>query len=341
MNKLASIEIIKEITNHPNGDNLEIAKILNYNIIVRKNLFSVGEKVILFGPDAVFPSDAEWAKQYSKINRVKPIKIRGEWSFGIVEKLNTVFGNSIPNSELFEVGKDISHLIGVTKYETPIKNHGDLKAIGNLPHGLYKTDEENFHSLENLPIGELCDVTLKIDGSSFTAFVKVDENGSVLDKGVCSRNLNLDLNSDNIYTRVERKYNILEKLTKYCSENKVSLAIRGEIYGKGIQEKDINSFSKLPLSIAFFSVYDLDNHRYFSKGENLYFVNLCKELNLPYVPIIENNVVFSMELLNKYHKILNHYEGKPFEGVVINFSLPNPYKIRSFKILNNYYNSKY
>lgn len=45
MNKLASIEIIKEIAAHPNADSLEIAKVYDYEAIVPLGKFSAGDDI--------------------------------------------------------------------------------------------------------------------------------------------------------------------------------------------------------------------------------------------------------------------------------------------------------
>lgn len=82
--KLASIEIISEIKPHPNADKLELAKVLGYTCIIEKDRYRAGAAIVLIQPDTVLP-DKPWAEMFKKRgNRVKAMKLRGVYSFGIV-----------------------------------------------------------------------------------------------------------------------------------------------------------------------------------------------------------------------------------------------------------------
>jgi tRNA-binding EMAP/Myf-like protein len=140
--KLASIELISEIKPHPNADKLELAKVLGYTCIVEKGKYKAGDAVVLIQPDTVLP-DEPWAEMFKKRgNRVKAMKLRGIWSFGIVMSPYDVCDLSDLKYLLMPVniGKDIADRIGVTKYEAPASQALDAK--GPLPFGLNKTDEE-------------------------------------------------------------------------------------------------------------------------------------------------------------------------------------------------------
>ena len=92
-NNLATIEQIVEIFPHSNAERLEIAKVRGYNIIVPKDKYKVGSVVVLIHPDVVLP-EKPWAETFKKYapKRVRAIKIRGEYSWGII----------LPISDLFE-----------------------------------------------------------------------------------------------------------------------------------------------------------------------------------------------------------------------------------------------
>ena len=324
--KLASLEKIKEIYPHPNADSLEFVKVLGYQCIVPKGKWNVGDWCILIQPDTVLP-DASWAKVYKeKSNRVKAIKLRGEWSFGIVEDLSI-----IPHSFGFEFlkkeGEEVSEYIGVTKYEAPQPQ--DLDAKGGLPFGICKTDEERFQNLDlQKYIGKKVDITLKVDGQSFTAYCK---DGVV---GVTGRTLEYNLDFENNFTRNFKRYNLDEALRSYCEKHGVNIALRGEQFGAGIQQSANNPHSKLPLGLAFFSCWDIDNRRYYGPAEKHYYRNVCDELNLPVVPLVEYNVELTPYLIEKYQTATNLYVAPSFEGVVIvgeGFS---------FKIINLNYDSR-
>jgi len=326
--KLVSCEIILNVRKHPNADSLDICTVLGYEVITKLNQYQVGDKIVFIEPDSVLP-DKPWAAFYkSKSSRVKAIKLRGEWSMGVIES----FANLELDPNQYNESDDLTEAVGVIKFEPPAPN--DNSARGLLPHGLPKTDEYRWQSIKKrLPFGELVDVTLKIDGQSASYFVKI-ENGNVIDKGITGRTLCFKDGVENNYSKQDKNYNILDKLEKYCVENNISLCLRGESHGQKIQHFNHNPHAGLPLNIAFFSVYLIDEKKYARKGHPLYFVDLCAVLNLPIVPILESNVVLTQELINKYDNEISEINGKPFEGVVINHSTD------SFKVINKLYDSK-
>ena len=338
--KLASIELVKEIKPHGNADSLEIAVVLGYECIVPIGSFSVGNPVVLIQPDTVLP-DKPWAAVFRKrSNRVKAMKLRGVWSFGIVLSPFLVsdhetYGSSQIKSWLMpeNIGKDISEDIGVTKYEPPVPQ--DLSAMGYLPTGLPKTDEERYQNLTNeLPYGELVDVTLKIDGQSATYYCFKNQEGG-WDTGICSRSLKIKPECSNNYTRAEAKYGILEKLKNYCVQHNVSLALRGEVYGQGIQTFEANPHGKGPLDFAAFNVYNMDTFKHEGPNNPHYYEKVAVALGgIPVVPMLERQVVLTPELIEKYSRGIDKIDGKRFEGVVIKHNKG------SFKVINLSYDER-
>lgn len=323
--KLASIETIKTLEKHPNADALDIATVLGYRCIVARDAFSVGEKVVLIQPDTVLP-DEPWAEMFRKrSNRVKACRLRGEWSFGIVMSINTWLDLDL------EAGSEVSEIIGVSKYEPPAPQ--DLSAAGYLPRGLPKTDEERWQNIEALPYGEVCDITLKIDGSSLSVFARKLEDGT-WETGITSRSLCLKPDCDNKYTRGVAKYDILNKLLAYCQEHDVSLSLRGELYGNGIQGFGKNPHGQLPLDFAAFSVYNMSELKYEGPNDTHYYEKVCAVLNIPTVPMLEKAVVLTPEHIDKYSMLIDKIDGKPFEGVVVK------HKEGSFKIINLQYDER-
>lgn len=332
--KLASFEKIHTVTKHPNADALDIVGVLGYKAIVKRDQYKVGHLIVFIQPDTVLPDNTAWAAFYkSKSSRVKAVKLRGEWSMGIVESIENIFGD---NTQTYPVmpfeGLEISAYIGVIKYEPPVP--ADLSAKGLLPFGIPKTDEERYQNIV-VPYGSKADVTLKIDGQSWTAYAKLADG--TVKTGICGRTLEFKEDVTNNYTLLDKKYRILEKLTEYAQRHNVSIAIRGESYGQGIQAFKLNPHSAKNKDLAIFSVYLIDEHRYARKGEPFYFLNVAADLGLPNVPLLEQDVVLSPELIQKYDEELKDIGGIPFEGVVIN--VENHADIRSFKVINKYYDS--
>lgn len=228
-------------------------------------------------------------------------------------------------------GTDIAHIIGVTKYEAPQPQQLDAK--GPLPFGLGKTDEERYQNILDLPFGELVDVTLKIDGQSATYYCRKDRQTGEWTTGICSRSLEMKPECVNNYTRINKKYDILSKLLNYCSFRDVSLALRGEVFGSGIQGHSANPHSKLPLDFAAFSVYNFDTFQYENFGSEHYVYKLCSKIEIPTTDIVET-AILTPELIKHYAEDISEINGKPFEGVVIK------HKNSSFKVINLNYDER-
>lgn len=309
--KLATIEVITGLSAHNNADSLEFAHVLGFKCIVRKaDQFRVGEKVVFIQPDTVLP-DATWSAVFkAKSSRVKAIKLRGQWSEGIIIRPEIV---DCPEGE---IGSDMSATIGVRKYDPPLPQ--DLSTKGPLPFGIPQTDEDRYNNYDNLPYGQLVDVTLKIDGQSLSAYRLGDE------VGVCGRTLEYKLECDNDFTRnfARLRHGLVD-----------GLCFRGEQYGQDIQNSGNNPHSQLPVGVAFFSVWIIAERRYARKGEVQYAYELLPLLGLPTVPALERDVVLTPELITKYADMPN-LNGTPFEGVVIQHAGG------SFKVINKDYDSK-
>lgn len=318
MNNLASIEKISKIYPHGNADALECAEVRNCQVIVPKGKHKEGELIIFIWPDSILP-DKPWAEFYkAKSSRVRAIKLRGIFSFGIIE----TFEKLGYDGEI-EVGKEISEDLGITKYEPPPPK--DLQAKGCLPFGIPKTDEENHYKFDSLPYGELCTVTRKRDGSSASYYYNISNESF----GVMSRSLELKTECHNAWTEHVPQYDIENKLKDYCIQNQVSLCVRGESFGNGRNGHKANIDAKEPTSWEIFSVWDIDNRRYIPLEEQHNFINVASACGFKHVPVLEQNVVLTQELVDKY---ANGNIG--FEGVVIHCNG------QTFKVINKEYDSR-
>ena len=354
MNPLATIEIIDSIVPHGNADTLEIAKVGRFEAVVQIGKFKAGETIIFIHPDSNLPGDREWCKDLLKYcgnnGRVKAARLRGVWSMGIVIPLGTkVFETYEIEKAATEhlsysslgIGDEVSDMLGITKYEPPLPH--DLSAKGGFPHFLQKTDEtswQNVRLLSETMIGSIVDVTLKIDGSSLTVYA-IPISGEQVSGGICTRSMELktDPNFTNVWLEVERKYNLIQRLKDYCWENCVSLALRGEVYGKGIQKSKVNPHCDKDRDVAFYGVWLIDERRETQPGEQYYYENVCREMGLPTVPMLEKSVPLTEELIQKYDSVIKSVstgpeEFKRFEGVVIK----GPYG--SFKIISKHYDAE-
>jgi RNA ligase (TIGR02306 family) len=98
MRKLASIQKIKEILEHPNADRLEVAVVNGWKTVVKKDQFKVGDSVVYFEIDSWIPHDiapfltkpGHSPKEYLGVKgqRLKTQKIRGVISSGLILPLS-------------------------------------------------------------------------------------------------------------------------------------------------------------------------------------------------------------------------------------------------------------
>jgi RNA ligase (TIGR02306 family) len=330
-NKDATIEMIGEVIAHSGADRLDLAKILGFQCVTQKGLYKGGERVVYIRPDALLPVE-KWTEEYRKYSpkRIKAVRLRNEWSEGIIVPFEILPQDIHNKLATMNVGDDVSEIIGVTHYEPPAPQ--DLKAKGGLPFGIHKTDEERFENLrgKHLPLGEIADIQLKVDGQSCSYFYHLPSDRF----GVLGRSLELHEIFENNYTAHIARYDIKNKLIEYCKKHNVSLCIRGESYGEGIQTMDINPHSKMPKGWAMFSTFLIDENCYAEKGHPYYFKIVAAEMGLPIADMIEEDVVITQELLDKYSTGITQLNGIPFEGVVLKTAKT------SFKIINKHYDSK-
>lgn len=340
---LATVERVLAVEHHPNADKLDIIKVLGYEAIVGRDQYKVDDLVVFVQPDSILPSDQAWAAdllRYTSKGRIKAVRLRGSWSMGLVisQEHLTMYDCAFQIAE----GEDWSEILGVTKYEPPLPNNAHAK--GGLPFQIPKTDEDRYQNLRSIPYGELVDVTLKIDGSSATYYCVVPKDNpggnptSVV--GLTSRSLELKLlDSEGVpcnsrWHEAERRYDILAKLKAYCELHDVSLALRGEVYGEGIQSLAHNPHSKVPVDFALYGVYNITDRKYERKNDTFYFTDVADDLQIPAVPVPEEEVELTPELIQYYDNGIKKLEGKSFEGVVINTNEG------SFKVINKWYDAE-
>lgn len=260
--KLATIQTISEVVPHPNADRLTIYKMngLSWRVISAEK-FQIGDKVGYIQTDTVVEERPEYEFLRKNNFRIKCIRLRGEYSNGLIIPLSD-------DLKALEEGTDISEQLGVSKYEKPVTyKSGD--AAGDFPTSLLsKTDEDK---IENHP--ELIEqfknkevyISLKSDGSSVT-IINHEEKGFM----VCSRNLEIKESQDNKYWQPVFKYNLKENLP-------VGFALQGELVGQGIQT---NPEGVKGVDIRVFRAWRLEERKILDYRDLLL---LCKKLDIPMV----------------------------------------------------------
>jgi RNA ligase (TIGR02306 family) len=334
--KLASIELIKNIRNHNNADSLEIAEVLGWQIVVKKGLHKEGDKVVFITIDTIVPR-CQWSeflvdqKNPDKPIRIKNIKLRGEYSSGLVIPLAEFPAQF---TETVVVGEDLTTLLGIQKYIKEIPANLSGETLGDFPTNIIsKTDEDN-----GLNDPELVDkvlshdshitITQKLDGSSITLII---ENGELTQ--VCTRNLSKKETENNSFWKAARKLSIPKNWTG---------TIQGELCGNGIQQ------NRLKLEDIKIFVFQISQDRkYMTYGE---MKNFCeKSLLCNVVPLVselevESTIKLWENPLQKLQELADkqkYSSGLEGEGIVVRpSSYPRGYASRrplGFKLINRNY----
>lgn len=166
MRQLASIQKIQEILDHSNADNLEIARIKGWQVIIRKGEFKEGDLCVYCEIDSVMPEKPEFEFLAPRKYRIKTTKLRGEisqgiafplsilnqgdWEFGLISISTEEKGytpsikrkgdSSILNEINLVPGLDVTEILGVTKYDPPIPACLGGTALGRFFSHSIKTD---------------------------------------------------------------------------------------------------------------------------------------------------------------------------------------------------------
>jgi len=319
---MASVERIVKVAPHERADKLEVAQVLGYQVVVQKGAYKEGDLVVYVQPDSVLPDD-EWAAPYKKYapRRIRAVSLRGVYSEGLVV--------DVPSGNYVE-GDDVSDVLHVKRYEEQ-DVHNPYAPRRPIPYGIPRTSELRWERVVGtFKAGTKVDVTLKIDGHSASYYYRREGD----EFGATSRNCVItNISQLASYRAHVSKYDLEYRLKRYCTQHNVSLCLRGESYGVGIQKTGHNPHCKKEPDIAFFSVWLIDEKRYAHKGDQHYVRDVCRDVGLPAVPLIEEDVELTIPLLQRY-ATLERLNGVPFEGVVVQGPT------FSFKVINRYYDSK-
>lgn len=260
--KLASIQRIERIDPIEGADQIVKARVMGWDVVVKKGELEAGDPCVFFEIDSVLPEGAAWAEFLRPRGfRVRTLRLRGVLSQGLALPV------SILEGEVPELGADVRDRLGVTKHEPVLPASGEV--AGPFPAHVPKTDEIRLQSvlavLDEIR-GQDFVITTKLDGTSATFFR--EPNGDFV---ACSRNWALTRGADAIWRMAER-YELERKLPE-------GFAVQGEVCGPGIQKnrlglKDVDWF--------VFSVYDARGARYL---EHEAMIDFCREHELRTVPV--------------------------------------------------------
>ena len=357
MRKLVTIRKVSDLIPIEGADNIQLAIIDGWQVIVKKEEFKKNDLCLFFEIDSFIPIEDTRFNflKPSTFNgkegyRLKTLKLRGALSQGlalplsmfpeITEYIKLNFNNQ---------SDDFSDSLGVIKYDNQqiAGSGGGLKAgnqEGKFPSFIPKTDQERIQNLTswfNTKTDDLFEETLKLDGSSMTCY-KIKRTLTFFDKvkkffglsvkdykfGVCSRNLELRRPKDS----ADKQSDFWSTAIKLEIESKIpaGFAIQGELIGPKIQA---NHEKVQELQYYVFDVYDIYKRQYLLPSDRHKF---CFENDIRHVPVLGVTSPLKMNL----QELLKHVEGQSINPGTI--SEGRVYKSTtqagvSFKVISNKY----
>lgn len=324
MRQLASIQRILRLEPIPGADAIEKATILGWQVVVKKNEFTIGDLCVYIEIDSVLPDRKVFAFLKSQHFRIRTVRLRGQVSQGICFPLTIL----PPYTDIIE-GGDVTAILGVMKYEPPVPP--DMKGMikGLFPSYIPRTDETRVQVLQELLDeyrGQPAFITEKLDGASMTCFL----NNEVF--GVCSRNLELHEQKDNPFWKVARALDMEQKLRSLGRD----IAIQGELVGEGIQGNKLRLKGQ---SIFVFSIFFVREYRYADFDE---WQATLQQLDLPAVPVLSADYALENDIPSILERAVTRSALNPAvwaEGIVIRLKKSKEHI--SFKAINNEFLLKY
>lgn len=323
--KLASVKQITSLDLIPNRDRIELAIVDDgWQVVVKKGLYQIGDKVIYLEPDSWVPADlyplTSKPESYNGVlgNNLGVAKFGNKYSLGLI----------IPLKEDLPLGTDLTRTLNIQKYESRIPHIGEP-----LPFYIRKPSLERVQNLAQ-EIKEkpdrLYEVTHKLDGLCFIAYYDSKE-GNVK---VCSHRVILP-EGDNVFWNTARKEGVVEAM-----EGCTRYVLYGEIVGPKLNR---NKEKFTENKIFFFDIWDNEEQCYVKYP---YWHEVLKSISpklkrIPSVP--EAPEPISLEKFNfSVERILEFAEGpslntKRREGVVFK-SLEQDFR---FKAISNGYLTKH
>jgi hypothetical protein len=299
MRKLASIQVISKLEPIPNSDNIEVATILGWTLVVKKGEFKVNDKCIYFEIDSLLP-DKTWSKfMESRGFKVKTIKLRGQISQGLALPISNF--PELKGYRLYD-GRDLTSVLGITKIGAkPQKKVSPLynffrRILFNVSRQFFKTGKSNQFPTHLFPktdetriqsspgfitenIGRKFYTTEKLDGCSVSLYTHNKEYG------ICSRNFQLDEATK--YSENDTRYKIInffmadsnKRYQKFLKTYK-NICIQGELIGEKIQG---NKYSLKENDFYIYHIFDTVKKQTLPIKDALVIAN---ELGFKWVPII-------------------------------------------------------
>lgn len=348
MRRLATVRVIADKRPIEGADRIETAIVDGWEVVVKKDEFQVGDKVVYIEIDSIVPEREEFEFLRERKFRVRTIRLRKQISQGLILPLSV-----LPKGN-YKANDDVTDVLGIKKYDPQAEQEEKLMKAkegkiknpvikfllrfawfrkkyikpkkGGFPAWIVKTDEERIQNKTTMfniekELETEFEVTEKIDGQSGTYYLK--KYGNKVEFGVCSRNIHLTKEDNSSYWTIARQLNIKNVLMNLIRDVD-RVVLQGEILWDGIQG------NKYKVSGYDFYAFNLIIGG--KKIDTVEMEKVLREEGIKSVPILD----VRFKLKNSISEMVDYAKGNSVllkrkrEGVVIrNYS-----RNISFKVIN-------
>lgn len=244
--------VIKEIKPHPGADRLELAFVYGFQVVVRKDQYKVGDKVVYAPIDSViqnaklenhlFPIDVKVKLNNS---RIRQIRLRGLASQGMLIDPKEVSDWVLEDDLILE--NDLAESLGIVKYEPPEK--GPAQTVGKGGHRNKKEDHPQFHKFNGL--GNV---------KWFPELFQEGEQVCIQEKlhGTHARAGKLPYVANTLWKKLKKFLHLAPEFENVYGSNNVEISSRSnyvgyygeDLYGKAFDK--IRAFDKIPNGHAIY-----------------------------------------------------------------------------------------
>ncbi|WP_165422976.1 RNA ligase (ATP) [Ktedonosporobacter rubrisoli] len=282
-NLLVPVALIEKLAPHPNADALELAQVLGWQIVVKKDAYHVGQKVVYFPIDAILPleiSERFGVTKYLSKQRIRCAKLRGEPSFGLVVE---------PDDENWTIGQNMAEYYGATRYEPPVRPEaGDMEK----DHPLFQeyTEIENLRNYPDIfTPGEAVVLTEKVHGTNCRVGM-IEGEMMAGSKSLRRKRPENEQFARNIYWFPFHLAPVRSLLEELGSSHQ-QVILYGEVYGSKIQSLHYGLKERLG-----FRAFDLCIDGRYQDWPD--FLALCQRYGVETVPIVAE-IPFQMEEIKR------------------------------------------
>ncbi|MDE2425608.1 MAG: hypothetical protein KGO96_06840 [Elusimicrobia bacterium] len=246
-----------------NSDSLSIISIFGCPCIFRSTDFKRGDKAIYIPIDSVIPEGIPQLKflpYKNGFHRVKAVRLRGVFSMGLLVK----------SPEEFEIGQDVTNILGIKKYEEPenVKTSGLQESV---PFYCPKYNVESYRKYKDLLIeDEEVWIAEKVHGCNFRA-IYTNNRMYIGSHGTWKKESN-----ENVYWMAAKQKGLFNKLVNYPD-----MVFYGEVFGP-VQDLKYGK-TKDNLGLMFFDIFDIPNGKFLDYNE---LESIIANLSLELVPTL-------------------------------------------------------